>query len=71
MGRFSSNDPPRRGGRGPHLSETNLGSGDGKPVQQIERKGVGEELTTSGGYPGRTRSHPLQFPALALGVEHE
>ena len=66
-----SNDPPRRMGRGLYLPETNLGSGDGKPVQQIERKGVGEELTTCGGYPGRTRSHTLQFPALGLGVEHE
>ena len=47
---------PVLGGRGLYLSETNLGSGDGKPVQQIERKGVGEELTTCGGYPQRTRS---------------
>ena len=39
---------PVLGGRGLYLSETNLGSGDGKPVQQIERKGVGEELTTCG-----------------------
>ena len=49
----------RPAGRGPHLSETNLGSGDGKPVQQIERKGVGEELTTSGGLSRKdTEPHP-------------
>ena len=31
---------------GPDLPETNLGSRDAKPVQEIETTGVGEELTT-------------------------
>ena len=31
-----SDDPPRRGGRGPNFPETNLGSRDAKPVQEIE-----------------------------------
>ena len=37
--------------RRPNLSETNLGSRDAKPVQEIETTGVGEELTTFLNHP--------------------
>ena len=52
---------PGAGGAGRTVAylKQHLSSSDGKPVQQIERKGVGEELTTCGGYPGRTRGHTL------------
>ena len=46
----------RTAGRGPDLSETNLGSRDAKPVQEIENTGVGEELTTC-----------LKHPCFTLG----
>ncbi len=64
---------PGAGGAGRTVAylKQHLSSSDVKPVQKIERKEVGEELTTCGGYPGRTRSHTLQFPAFGIGVEHE
>ena len=50
---------PVVGGGGPHLPETNLGSGDGKPVQQIERKGGWRGIDNFWGLSRKdTKLHP-------------